>query len=95
MTPSFLQPTVRKDILDLCARIGSIPGLRTFGITTNGLVLKRMLPALASAKVTHLNISLDTLIPEKFERITRRAGFSRVMEAILAAVDQGFVPLKV
>ena len=57
-------------------QLKSIDGLKTLGITTNGIALKRKLPQLKDAGVTHLNISLDTLIPQKFEFITRRNGNS-------------------
>ncbi len=64
-------------------------------MTTNGLTLKRLLPSLSAARVTHLNISLDTLQADKFERITRRTGFQRVLDSIYAALDAGFNPVKV
>ena len=57
-------------------QLKSIDGLKTLGITTNGIALRRKLPQLKEAGVTHLNISLDTLIPQKFEFITRRNGNS-------------------
>ena len=89
------QPTVRRDIVALCSRLSTLPGLRTLAMTTNGLVLPRMLPSLQQAGVTHFNISLDTLKPERFEKITRRAGFTRVLDAIHAAVRAGYAPVKV
>lgn len=49
-------------------------GLKTIGITTNGLVLKRRAPQLKQAGLDQINVSLDTLVPEKFEFITRRRG---------------------
>jgi molybdenum cofactor biosynthesis enzyme MoaA len=79
----------------LCSEIGAIPGLKTLAMTTNGLVLKRMLPSLREARVSHLNISLDTLIPEKFDKITRRSGLQRVLDAIHSALELGFDPVKV
>ena len=70
-------------------------GVKQLGITTNGLLLKRRLRDLHSAGLTHLNISLDTLIPQKFELITRRRGWERVMEGIDVALDLGYSPVKV
>lgn len=54
-------------------------------MTSNGIALKRKLPALVAAGLTHLNLSLDTLDTFKYELITRRRGFERVMEALDAA----------
>lgn len=67
--------------LDLTARLGQL-GLQSLGITSNGIALKRKLPALVTAGLTHLNLSLDTLDPHKYELMTRRNGFNAVMEAL-------------
>ena len=84
------EPLVHPDIVEICQRIGALPGLNDLGITTNGLVLEKKLPELQAAGVNQLNVSLDTLVPEKFEFITRRKGFSRVVGAIEAAVKAGY-----
>ena len=70
-------------------------GLKAIGVTTNALMLKRYLPKLKDAGVTHLNISLDTLVPGKFEFITRRKGWENVMTGIESALDLGYQPVKV
>lgn len=92
------EPTVRKDVVDvvgacippsssqcahhsLPARLGKL-GLSSLGMTSNGIALKRKLPDLVAAGLTHLNISLDTLDTFQYELITRRRGFERVMEAL-------------
>ena len=54
-------------------------------MTSNGISLKRKLPALVAAGLTHLNISLDTLDSQKYELITRRRGYEAVMEALHTA----------
>jgi len=66
-------------------------------MTTNGVTLARRLPALKKAGLTHLNISLDTLVPEKFEFVSRRpmAAHSKVMKAIDTSVQLGYTPVKV
>lgn len=64
-------------------------------MTTNGLLLSRKLPALKAAGLDMLNISLDTLVPAKFEFITRRKGFEKVMQGINTALELGYKPLKV
>ena len=64
-------------------------------MTTNGLLLTRKLPALKEAGLDLLNVSLDTLISAKFEFITRRKGFEKVIQGIDLALDLGYKPLKV
>lgn len=70
-------------------------GLETIAMSTNGITLAKKLPALKAAGLDLINVSLDTLIPAKFEFITRRKGWNKVMEAIDCAVEMGFQPLKV
>ena len=70
-------------------------GLETVAMTTNGLLLTRKLPALKEAGLDLLNVSLDTLISAKFEFITRRKGFEKVIQGIDLALDLGYKPLKV
>ena len=68
--------------------------MKTIGITTNGVILHRLLEPLAKAGLNSLNISLDTLIKEKFEFLTRRAAFTRVLSNIRLALDMPeFYPL--
>lgn len=69
--------------------------LKIVAMTTNGLTLVRQLPGLQKAGLDALNISLDTLNEEKFEKITRRKGWSRVMAAIDLALELGYNPVKV
>ncbi len=54
--------------------LGKIDGLKTIAMTTNGIALSRKLPKLHAAGLNLLNISLDTLVPQKFEFVTRRKG---------------------
>ncbi|CAG8640255.1 2803_t:CDS:2, partial [Dentiscutata heterogama] len=69
-------------------------GLQTLAMTSNGIALKRKLPELVKNGLNLLNISLDTLDPFKFELITRRKGFERVMESIDQGIALGLRPLK-
>lgn len=69
--------------------------METVAMTTNGLLLTRKLPALKEAGLDLLNVSLDTLISAKFEFITRRKGFEKVIQGIDLALDLGYKPLKV
>lgn len=63
-------------------------GIQTIGITTNGLLLQKKLPSLIDAGVSAFNISLDTLVEQKFTFITRRLGHKRVMDSIYATLDR-------
>lgn len=89
------EPSIRKDIEDICSQLSSLKGLKTLAMTTNGLALARKLPKLKDCGLNLLNISLDTLVPAKFEFMTRRKGHERVMESIYRAVDLGYDPVKV
>lgn len=89
------EPLVRRGILGICEGIAKIPGIMEVCLTTNGDLLAEMAADLKSAGVTRLNISLDTLHPERFADITRRDRFSRVMDGIAAAEAVGFSELKI
>ncbi|VAI27614.1 unnamed protein product [Triticum turgidum subsp. durum] len=89
------EPTVRKDLEDICLHLSGLKGLKTLAMTTNGIVLSKKLPRLKECGLNALNISLDTLIPAKFEFMTRRKGHSKVMESIDTAIQLGYDPVKV
>lgn len=89
------EPTVRKDIEDICLHLSNLKGLKTLAMTTNGITLAKKLPKLKEYGLNLVNISLDTLIPAKFEFMTRRKGHERVMESINTAIDLGYNPVKV
>lgn len=86
------EPTIRADLINIIEKLKNIPKLETVGITTNGLVLTRNLVAYQRAGLDSVNISLDTLKPEKFEEITRRKGWQRVIAGIDLAVQLGYKP---
>ena len=69
------EPLLRPGIETLAAEIGQMEGVETLALTTNGLLLPKKIDALQSAGVNRLNLSLDTLRPERFRAITRREGF--------------------
>jgi len=89
------EPLVRKGILDICARVGAIPGLQELCITTNGVLLSDYAAALKKAGVTRVNISLDTLRPDRYTEITRGGKLDRVLNGIAAAFSAGLLPVKV
>ncbi|KAF9975531.1 Molybdenum cofactor synthesis protein 1 [Modicella reniformis] len=91
------EPTVRKDIVELVEQLGELQplGLKTIAMTSNGIALRRKLPSLISNGMNLINLSLDTLDRFKFELMTRRKGFERVMETIDDALALGLDPVKV
>jgi cyclic pyranopterin phosphate synthase len=89
------EPLVRRDVPALVARLAAIPGIRDVGLTTNGILLAPEAQALWDAGLRRINVSLDTMDPGQFERLTRRTGFEQVIEGIEAARDAGFDPVKV
>jgi cyclic pyranopterin phosphate synthase len=89
------EPLVRKDLHVLVALLKGIEGIEDIGLTTNGILLAEQAPALYAAGLRRINVSLDALDPQKFEKITRRHGFEKVIAGIQAAQDAGFDPVKV
>ena len=87
------EPLVRKGVDQLVAGLKAIPGIRKVTMTTNGILLAQQLPALQKAGLDSVNISLDTLDPAVFRRITARDEFAHVMEGIRAALASG-IPVK-
>jgi cyclic pyranopterin phosphate synthase len=88
------EPLVRKDILEIVSRISKIPGLEDLSLTTNAVLLDKMAQPLAEAGLQRVNISLDTLQPEKYQKITRLGNFQRAWQGILAAEQAGLTPIK-
>ena len=88
------EPTLHPELVAITARCADLVG-EQLGLTSNGLVLEPLLPALHRAGLRRLNISLDAVDEAGFRRSTRRDGVNRVIAAIRAARDLGFAPLKV
>lgn len=89
------EPLVRKGIVTFLKLIAALPGLKELVLTTNGLLLKEMAQGLRDAGVQRLNISLDSLQPETFARITRGGDLALVLDGINAAERAGFPPHKI
>src|SRR5207302_3717325 len=89
------EPLMRRDLPKLVRMLADVPGLRDLGLTTNGLLLAEHAQALFDAGLRRINISLDTLTPERFKQLTRREGLERVLAGIFAAKRAGFDPVKV
>ncbi|KAM6912971.1 molybdenum cofactor biosynthesis protein 1 isoform 2-T2 [Xenentodon cancila] len=89
------EPLIRPDVLDIITELRRLEGLKTIAVTTNGMNLARLLPKLKDAGLDLINISLDSLVPAKFEFIVRRKGFHKVMEGIDKAIDLGYNAVKI
>jgi len=88
------EPLIRPDIIEICGALNELKplGLSNISITTNGILLSRKLVALKQNGLTHINLSLDTLDPWKYEQITRRNGLKKVLKAIDSSLEEGFEP---
>ena len=89
------EPLVRNGIIEICAGIGAIPGLKELCLTTNGLLLEKYAADLKEAGVNRLNISLDTLDAQKYRRITRIGDLGCSLKGIAAAEAAGFDSIKI
>jgi cyclic pyranopterin phosphate synthase len=88
------EPTVRAHIVDIVRGIASTPGIRSVSMTTNGVLLSRLAEPLAEAGLQRVNISIDTLNPEKFKRLTRWGKLEDVWNGVKAAEKAGLTPIK-
>ena len=89
------EPLVRKGITALVRMISDIKGIKDLSMTTNGILLKQYANELSAAGLQRINISLDTIDPEKFKTITRNGNVSEVLEGIEAAKSAGLFPVKI
>ncbi len=89
------EPLLRTDILDIVQRISGTTGIREVSMTTNGLLLSKYAQGLKQAGLARINISLDTLKPERFRQITGADSLADVISGIEAAVKAGLSPVKV
>lgn len=88
------EPTVRPNLVDLVREMAAMPGVEDISMTTNGLLLERLASDLARAGLRRINISLDTLDPERYRIITRGGRIERVFAGIAAAEAAGLTPIK-
>lgn len=88
------EPTIRPGMVEMVRAIARTPGIQQVAMTTNGILLAELAEPLAQAGLRGLNVSIDTLDPEKFRRITRWGDLGRVWDGIAAAEAAGLAPLK-
>ena len=89
------EPLVKKNIVSICRRAAAVEGIREVCLTTNGILLPELAPALKEAGVKRLNLSLDTLDPEKYAYITRIGQLEHFRAGLEAALDAGFDKVKI
>ena len=88
------EPTVRPGLPEFVRAIKAIPGVEEVAMTTNALLLPKLAAPLAAAGLDRLNISIDTLDPDRFRRITRGGDIRKVFAGIRAAEAHGLAPIK-
>jgi cyclic pyranopterin phosphate synthase len=88
------EPLVRQGLPKLIGRLAAISGIEDIALTTNGMLLTEQAAALKQSGLHRLNVSLDTLKPDVFEKITRRQGLDKVLAGIAAAQLAGFERIK-
>ncbi len=88
------EPLVRKGVYDFLSELTQLKGLADVSLTTNGVFLKDNIEKIQSTGISRINVSLDTLNPEKYKQITGRDTFDRVWQGIEKAHAMGFGPIK-
>ena len=89
------EPLVRKGIVDLIKMIAVVEGVKDLALTTNGILLEQNAENLAKAGLHRINISLDTINPEKFRKISRGGDINAVLRGIKSAQLAGLSPIKI
>jgi cyclic pyranopterin phosphate synthase len=89
------EPLVRRDLPELIGMLGELAAIEDLSLTTNGLLLEAMADALKNAGLRRVNVSLDTLEPVRFARMTRRDALGRALDGVAAAMAAGLTPMKV
>ncbi len=89
------EPLVRPNLSELVNMLAAIPGIEDISLTTNGLLLEQQAEDLAKAGLKRINVSLDTMKPDLFQRITRVGSIERVMRGLEAAEKCGLTPIKI
>ena len=88
------EPLARRDLEQLVNSRSDLDGLRDLCLTTNGSTLAEKAQALKAAGLRRLNVSLDSLKPDRFRRITKRGDLQKVLDGLFVAKEHGFSPIK-
>ena len=89
------EPLVKKNVVSICRRAAQVEGIREVCLTTNGVLLPELAKPLKDAGVSRINMSLDTLDPEKYAYITRIGTLDRAIAGLEAALEAGFEKVKI
>jgi len=89
------EPLLRRDLATLVRLLVAVPGVDEVALTTNGLLLAEQAEDLSTAGLSRLNVSLDSLREDVFERIARRRGLDRVLAGLAAAKRAGFADIRI
>ena len=89
------EPLVKRNILSICRRVAAVEGIQEVCLTTNGILLPELASPLKEAGVKRVNISLDTLDPEKYAYITRIGRLEQFETGLKAALEAGFDKVKI
>ena len=89
------EPLARRDLDKLVAKLSALPGPPDLCLTTNGSLLAEKVAALKAAGLRRINVSLDSLKPDRFRRITKRGDLAKVLEGLFAAQSHGLQPIKI
>ena len=89
------EPLVKKNIVSICRRVANVEGIREVCLTTNGILLPQLAKELRQAGVNRVNLSLDTLNPEKYAYITRIGKLDQFWAGLEAALEAGFDKVKI
>ena len=89
------EPLMRRDLPELVRQLVAVPGIEEVSVTTNGLLLAEQAADLRAAGLARLNVSLDSLAEQGFERIARRPGLDRVLAGLEAAKREGFPSIRI
>jgi GTP 3',8-cyclase len=88
------EPTVRANVVEIVRGIASTAGIKSLSMTTNGVLLAKLAHPLKEAGLQRVNVSIDTLDPKKFNRLTRWGKLEQVWDGIIEAERVGLTPLK-
>jgi len=89
------EPLVRKGIVSLVEKLSRIEGIRDLAMSTNGIFLDRLAKPLKDAGLHRVNVSLDTLNPDRYREITRGGDMAKVLAGLQAAKEAGLTPIKI
>lgn len=89
------EPLLRRNVCHLVREVANVPGIENVGLTTNGILLKDMARPLWEAGLRRINVSLDTLNPLKFRKVTKIGSYHDVWQGIHEAESVGFKPIRI